>query len=257
MDLQLNNALFLVGGATSGLGKAIVEQLVTEGAKVIAVARTAEKLDILKQTHQGIETLCADLTATETLPRILEAIGERVLTGAVLNSGGPPAMPVLKTTLHDWDDAYKTVVRWKIALTQALLPKMIAVNYGRLLYIESVAVKQPVENLVLSNAMRLSIVGYIKTLSQEIGTSGVTLNILGPGYHGTQRLHSLFHKNSELKGISAEQVKASFEADTALKQLGDPKNFASLAAWFLSPHSRYITGQTLAVDGGLIKGVMG
>lgn len=257
MDLRLDQKLFLVGGATSGFGKAITEQLITEGAIVIAVARTQSKLNDLKHISSQIETISADLSKETAIERILAQIGDRVLTGAVINSGGPPAMPVLDTQLSDWDDAYKTVMRWKIALTQALLPKMMANGYGRLLYIESVATKQPVENLVLSNAMRSAVTGYVKTLSQEIGNSGVTLNILGPGYHATQRMENLFAKNSTLKGIPEKQLRKAFAEQTAVKKIGDPKDFASLAVWLLSPHSNYITGQTITVDGGLVKGTMG
>lgn len=257
MNLQLDNKLFLVGGATSGFGKAITEQLITENAKVIALARTEAKLQELQKLSSRIEIIAGDISEESTLDKIQSKIGDRSLTGAVINSGGPPAMPVMDTKLSDWDEAYKTVVRWKIALTQALLPKMIEQNYGRLLYIESVSVKQPVENLVLSNSMRLAVVGYVKTLSQEIGTSGVTLNILGPGFHATQRMENLFKKNSELKGIPENEIRAAFTKQTALEKIGKPEDFASLALWMLSPHSAYISGQTISVDGGLVKGTMG
>jgi 3-oxoacyl-[acyl-carrier protein] reductase len=257
MNLYIENKLFLVGGATSGLGKAITEQLIAEGADVIAVARTESKLKELQKTSSKIEIVIGNLSEESTLEKILNQIGSRTLTGAVINSGGPPAMAVLDTKLSDWDDAYKTVIRWKIALTQALLPKMIEQKYGRLLYIESVSVKQPVENLVLSNSMRLAIVGYVKTLSQEIGTSGVTLNILGPGYHATQRMENLFKKNSELKGITETEIRSVFAKQTSIEKIGKPENFASLAVWLLSPYSEYITGQTISVDGGLVKGTMG
>jgi len=257
MDLHLNNKLFLVGGATSGFGKAITEQLISEKAKVIAVARSIEKLKELQKLSDNIEIIAGDLSEEKVLEKILSTIGDRVLTGAVINSGGPPAMPVLDTKLSDWDKAYKTVVRWKIGLTQALLPKMMEQQYGRLLYIESVSVKQPVENLVLSNSMRLAVVGYVKTLSQEVGTSGVTLNILGPGFHATQRMENLFKKNSELKGIPESEVRASVAKQAAMEKIGKPEDFASLALWLLSPHSSYISGQTISVDGGLVKGTMG
>jgi len=257
MELHLENTLFLVGGATSGFGKAITEQLITEDARVIAIARTESKLKQLQQLSDRIEIITGDLSEESTLKKVLDQIGNRVLTGAVVNSGGPPAMPVMNTKLSDWDEAYKTVVRWKIALTQALLPKMIAKGYGRLLYIESVSTKQPVENLVLSNSMRLAVTGFVKTLSQEIGNSGVTLNILGPGYHATQRMEDLFKKNSELKGIPENEIRETFANQTATGKIGKPEDFASLALWMLSPHSSYISGQTISVDGGLIKGTMG
>ncbi len=257
MDLQLKDKLFLVGGATSGLGKAIVEALSNEGAEILAVARTMAKLEVLKKEFHNLEIVVGDLSVADTLKNIESVVGNRSLSGVVINSGGPPAMPAMQTTLEDWDTAYQNVVRWKIGLTQAVLPKMISQGYGRLLFIESVATKQPVENLVLSNAMRLAVTGYVKTLSQEIGKTGVTMNILGPGYHATQRMESLFAKNSELMGIPEQDIRNSFADQTAVKAIGDPKDFASLALWLLSPYSRYVTGQTLTVDGGLVKGVMG
>ncbi len=257
MDLELSNKLFVVGGATSGLGKAIVEQLINENATVIAVARTAENLKRLENLSENIETVTGDITNEAVLEKIYDQIGDRMLTGAVINAGGPPAMAAIDTKLSDWDEAYKSVVRWKIALTQGLLPRMMDNQYGRLLYVESVSLKQPVENLVLSNAMRLAVVGYVKTLSQEIGTSGVTLNIIGPGYHATPRMENLFKKNSELKGIPEAEIRKSFASQTAVGNIGQPEDFAKLAVWLLSPHSRYITGQTIAVDGGLVKGTMG
>jgi len=223
MDLQLKEKLFLVGGATSGLGRAISELLINEGAKVIAIARTEANLLELQNSNEGLEIVVGDITEEEVLKKVLIKIGDRPLTGAIINSGGPPALAALDTKLSDWDSAYNTVLRWKIAMTQALLPNMMKQNYGRLLYIESVSVKQAVENLVLSNSMRLAVVGYVKTLSQEIGNSGVTMNILAPGYHATQRMEDLFKKNSTL----------------------------------LSPYSAYISGQTISVDGGLVKGTMG
>ncbi|GMN11284.1 SDR family oxidoreductase [Croceitalea sp. MTPC9] len=257
MDLHLEDKLFLVGGATSGLGKAITEGLINEGAKVIAIARTEPKLLELQKISERLEIIAGDLSQEIVINNIVKKIGDRVLTGAVINSGGPPAMPSLETKLTDWDDAYKTVVRWKIALTQAILPRMIDVGYGRLLYVESVSTKQPVENLVLSNSMRLAIVGYVKTLSQEIGSTGVTLNILGPGYHATQRMEDLFARNSKLKGVNESEIRKTFAEQTAVKQIGNPEDFASLALWLLSPYSKYITGQTISVDGGLVKGTLG
>jgi len=257
MDLQLKEKLFLVGGATSGLGRAISELLINEGAKVIAIARTEANLLELQNSNEGLEIVVGDITEEEVLKKVLIKIGDRPLTGAIINSGGPPALAALDTKLSDWDSAYNTVLRWKIAMTQALLPNMMKQNYGRLLYIESVSVKQAVENLVLSNSMRLAVVGYVKTLSQEIGNSGVTMNILAPGYHATQRMEDLFKKNSTLKGISENEIRQRFANQTAIGKIGNPKDFASLALWILSPYSAYISGQTISVDGGLVKGTMG
>jgi len=258
MELGIKDQLFLVGGATSGFGKAISQMLLAEGARIIAVARTQSNLEELQAKNpERVEIIAGDLSSEDTLTQIIDTIGDRQIHGALINSGGPPAMPVMSTSIDDWDNAYKSVVRWKIQLTQALVPLMKPHQYGRLLYVESVTVKVPLENMVLSNSMRLAMVGFVKTLSQEIGDSGITLNVLGPGYHETQRMINLFNKNSELKGIPVEEVKAAFKKQTAVGSLGHPDEFASLACWFLSPVSKYITGQTVSVDGGLVKGTMG
>ena len=175
MNLNIQDQLFIVGGATSGFGKAISLALVYEGAKVIAIARGLDKLTELKLTAPNqINILAGDLAEEETLIKLLELIKDQPIHGMVVNAGGPPAKMVLETTLEDWDQAYHSILRWKIAITQAIVPRMVKAGYGRIVYIESVSVKQPVENLVLSTSLRLAVVGMVKTLSQEIATTGVT-----------------------------------------------------------------------------------
>jgi len=258
MDLQIKDHFFLVGGASSGLGNGIAKALLSEGAYILAVARREEKLEELKnQFPSQVEIFTGSLFDNVTIDKIMETIGERKINGAVINAGGPPAMQVMNSKIEDWDNAYHSVVRWKIYLTQQLVKKMIPQNYGRFLFVESVSVKQPVENLVLSNSMRMAIVGFVKTLSQEVAHHGITFNILGPGYHSTQRLENLFVKNSELKGVPVDDVRSQFIDQTKVGSLGTAEDFASLAVWFLSPQSKYITGQTVSVDGGLVKGTFG
>lgn len=258
MNLEINNQLFIVGGATSGFGKAVAEALLNEGANIIAVARTEEKLHVLQTTHPyKVEIVSGDLTQSDTIKKLKEVIGGRQIHGALINAGGPPAMTVMETKLEDWDNAYKNIMRWKIELTQSLIPSMVENKYGRLLYIESASVKQPMENLVLSNSMRLAVVGFVKTLSQEIAHEGITLNVLAPGYHATSAMHRLFKKKSEQTGITIDDAMLQYISQTRVGFLGAAEDFASLAVWLLSPHSRYLTGQTISVDGGFIKGTMG
>jgi len=258
MNLGISNQLFIVGGASSGFGKAISLALVNEGAKVIAVARGEEKLKEL-QLHapELIEILSGDLSNEETLNALLKKIDNRTIHGMVVNAGGPPAKMVLETSLEDWDQAYKQILRWKVALTKAIIPKMMDNGYGRIVYIESVSVKQPVENLVLSTSLRLAVVGMVKTLSQEIAQSGVTLNILGPGSHNTPAINRLYIKKAEQTGMSFEDAKKTGIAQIPVGKLGEAEDFASLAVWLLSPQSKFITGQTITVDGGAVKGIMG
>ncbi len=258
MDLGIKDQWFIVGGATSGLGKGVAEALLAEGANLIAVARSADKLaNLAAQYPRQVETLSLDLSQEGSVSQLVRSIGEKELAGIVVNAGGPPAMPAKDTSLKDWDEAYASVFRWKIDLVNQTLPMMMSRSYGRILFIESMSVKQPVENLVLSNSMRLAVVGYVKTLSTEIGKHGITLNILAPGYHDTPRIASLLKKNASLKGVSEMEIRSGFESQINVGFMGDPADFGALGAWLLSPQARYITGQTISVDGGVIKGTMG
>lgn len=258
MNLNIQDQLFIVGGATSGFGKAITLALVNEGARVIAIARGLENLVDLKSTApEQIEILAGNLAEETTLAALLNLIGDKQIHGMVVNAGGPPAKMVLETSLEDWDNAYKNILRWKIALTQAIVPAMVKNGYGRIVYIESVSVKQPVENLVLSTSLRLAVVGMVKTLSQEIALSGVTMNILGPGSHNTPAINRLYTKKSEQTGLPFEQVKEMGIQQIPVGKLGEAADFAGLAVWLLSSQSKFITGQTITVDGGSVQGIMG
>lgn len=258
MNLNIQDQLFIVGGATSGFGKAITLGLVNEGARVIAIARGLENLVDLKSTApEQIEILAGNLAEETTLDALLNLIGDKQIHGMVVNAGGPPAKMVLETSLEDWDNAYKNILRWKIALTQAIVPAMVKNGYGRIVYIESVSVKQPVENLVLSTSLRLAVVGMVKTLSQEIALSGVTMNVLGPGSHNTPAINRLYTKKSEQTGLAFEQVKEMGIQQIPVGKLGEAADFAGLALWLLSSQSKFITGQTITVDGGSVQGIMG
>ncbi len=256
MDLQIDNQLFIVGGATGGFGAAIAEKLVLEGANVIAVARTATKLSAFKKKyHRQVETITGDITKPKTLDKILTTVGDRHLAGALINAGGPPANPAMAATLEEWDGAYKSVLRWKVDLTKRLMPTFIEQKYGRLVFIESVSVKQPIPNLVLSNAIRMAVVGFVKTLSQEVVQHGITMNILGPGYHDTSAVDRIFNKRAEQTGKPAATIKSEFISNMKSGQMGNPADMGALAVWLLSPSSRYVTGQTIVVDGGYMNGV--
>ena len=256
MDLQISQQHFLVCGASGGFGKAIAETLLQEGAQVTAVARSADKLQALQTAYpKQVKTVVADVTTEASLQTITTAI-QQPLHGILLNAGGPPAMSALEATLPDWDNAYASVLRWKIALLKALLPAMQAQQYGRIVSIESVSVKQPVENLVLSNAIRMAVVGYLKTLSQEVAGQGITINIMAPGYHATDAMNRLIDKKAAVAGISREDAAAAMAQQVPVGRLGTATEFASLAAWLFSPHSGFVTGQTFAIEGGLYKGSM-
>ncbi|MDE3251549.1 MAG: SDR family oxidoreductase [Bacteroidota bacterium] len=257
MDLKIKDQLFVVCGASSGFGKAIALALVQEGANLIAVARREEKLHELQLSAPGqVETLAGDIMDPDVQFLLKEMVGQRQLHGILINAGGPPAKTVLETTLEDWDRAYQSILRWKLAITQLFVPDMMTHHYGRLLFIESSSVKQPLENLVLSNSFRVAVVGMVKTLSLEIAKTGVTLNILGPGSHNTPAIDRIYTKKSEQTGLPFDQVKENAIGNIPVGRLGEAVELASLAVWLLSPLSGYITGQTITVDGGQVRSML-
>lgn len=258
MDLNIKGQLFVVCGATSGFGAAVLKYLVNDGAKVIAIARGKEKLiDLEKQYPNSIESLCTDITEAKSIQLLLDKIGNRKISGTFVNAGGPPAMKTLETKIEDWDNAYHQLLRWKVELTKTLVPLMMKESYGRMVFLESSSVKQPIDNLVLSTSLRLSVVGFVKTLSQEIADSGVTLNIVAPGYHETPAINRLLDKKAEQENISAQEAKNKIASGIRMKKMGNPDDLGQLATWLLSPASGYISGQTISVDGGQILGIHG
>lgn len=257
MDLGLTDKLFVVTGGTSGFGKAIALSLLNEGAKVILNARGKEKLEEIKQQFPTqVETIAGDITTDATISTMIRMIGRRPLDGILINAGGPPAKSFVATEMDDWDNAFENVLRWKVKLTKAIIPLLSEKKYGRILYIESVSVKMPIENLVLSNSFRLAVVGFVKTLSQEIAHMGITLNILAPGYHATPAMERLYAAKSTLLGISPTEAQDTFRTQTKVGKLGDPAEFASMATWLLSPVAGYITGQVITIDGGLTNNTL-
>lgn len=258
MNLNLKGQSFIVTGASSGFGRAVAEQLMEHEAKVYAVARRKELLSELKYKYDSrFEYLATDITQEGAVDKLIDQIGVSEIQGVFINAGGPPAKSFVETELKDWDQAYEKLLRWKVDLAQKVLPKLQQNNYGRILFLESGSVKQPIENLVLSTSLRMSVVGMAKTLSQEIADKGITVNVLAPGSHNTSAIERLIQKKTETAGIPYDDAKAIFEKNTKVGFMGDPQDLASLALWLLSPISKYVTGQTISVAGGSINGVFG
>lgn len=148
-------------------------------------------------------------------------------------------------------------MRWKIDLALRLAPQFVENDYGRMLFIESKSVKQPLPALTLSNAFRAGMVGFAKTLSTEVAPSGVTVNVLAPGAHDTPAIERVIENSKGKKEISYDKAREEMEQNIPVKRMGTAEEFASLAAWLLSDHSGYVTGQTISHDGGAISGLFG
>lgn len=258
MDLKIKHHRFIVCGASSGFGRAIAEQLLREDASVIAIARREEKLQELQEGFgDRVDIIAGNLLQESTHNDIEGAIGNDPLHGVVFNAGGPPALTPLETAMPDWDKAYKNVTRWKIELSQRLVSYFSKDHYGRMLFIESQSVKQPLPSLVLSNSFRAAVVAYAKSLSIEVAKQGITVNVLAPGSHDTPAIERVIQKKVDESDQSFDEVKKSMEASVPVGRFGKAEEIASLAAWLLSPHAGYVTGQTISHDGGSIKGIFG
>ncbi|HMB41241.1 MAG TPA: SDR family oxidoreductase [Balneolaceae bacterium] len=258
MDLQLTDQRFIICGASSGFGEAVAKQLLIEGANVVLVARRGDLLEE-KFSHfdEKTEIIEGSLIYSDTLDKIEKSAKRSPLHGILLNAGGPPTGTPLQTTMDDWDSAWHLVMRWKIDLALRLAPVFRDKNYGRMLFIESRSVKEPIPTLTLSNAFRAGVVGFAKTLSLEVAQSGVTVNVLAPGAHKTPAIERVIKNNSSVKGVSYEKAEEEMKQSIPVGRMGTAEEIASLACWLLSPLSGYVTGQTLSHDGGAVHGVFG
>lgn len=258
MDLELTNQRFIICGASSGFGEAAARQLLKEGAELVLVARRGDMLREKFEDYSGkIDIIQGSLIYNDTIDQIERAAKSGDLHGVLFNAGGPPTGTPLQTDMKDWDSSWQLVMRWKIDLALRIAPILKNKNYGRMLFIESQSVKQPLPSLVLSNAFRAGVVGFAKSLALEIAKQGVTVNVLAPGSHETPAIDRVIKNNSSVQGISYDEAKKEMEENIPVGRMGKAEELASLAAWLLSPHAGYVTGQTISHDGGIIKGIFG
>jgi 3-oxoacyl-[acyl-carrier protein] reductase len=259
VNLGLEGKVALVCGASRGLGRAIAAELAAEGASVAVCSRDAERL-AASAGEIGPEVLAipADLAVPGEGTRVVQAAEERFgrVDVLVANTGGPPAGTHDTLTLKDWDRATALLLRSTVELATAALPGMKARGWGRILAVTSVAVKQPVDNLMLSNSLRAAVTGYAKTLAREVAQDGITVNTILPGYTATERVTELNQANAEREGVPVEEVQARLEASIPMGRLAEPEEFAALAVFLASERAGYITGGSFAVDGGWLRGLL-
>src|SRR5690625_641318 len=259
MNLDIEGHRILVCGASSGFGRAIAETLLKEGAYCIVTARRQELLEEIYSDYplDQVTTVPMDLTEPDAVDRLVKYTDEALLHGVVLNAGGPATGTPLKTTMSQWDEVYQLVMRWKIELATRLAPVLAEHNYGRMLFIESQSVKQPLPSLVLSNAFRAGVTSFAKSLALEVADRGVTINVIAPGSHNTPAIERVIKNRSESEQISMEEARERMEASIPVGRMGEAEELASLAAWLMSPLSGFVTGQTISHDGGTISGIFG
>jgi 3-oxoacyl-[acyl-carrier protein] reductase len=260
MDLGLTGKVAFVAAASQGLGRAVAEELAAEGADLVLCARGAERLEaaceqIRRSSSVKVLGVAGDLTQREDIQRIasdgLDRFGRFDIL--VTNSGGPPAGTFESLDADDWDNATRGLLTSVIELTRLLLPGMKERGWGRILNITSISVKQPVDNLMLSNSLRAAVTGFARTLANEVAAHGVTVNNILPGYTLTERVEQLAESAALRESITTDAAKAAWESQIPMGRLGTPAEFAALAAFLVSERASYITGTSIPVDGGWIR----
>jgi 3-oxoacyl-[acyl-carrier protein] reductase len=253
MDLGLKNKVAFVAASSQGLGKSVALELAREGANVIICGRNRENLEKTKQeiektTNTKLLALTGDLSIATERDSIIKNALQLYSTIDILvtNTGGPPTGKIEELKQEDWDHAYHNLLASVVSLINGFLPGMKQQQSGRIISITSMAVKQPINNLILSNSVRASVVGLMKTLANELAMYNITVNNIMPGYTETERLKELIENNPSFP---------SAKSQIPLGRFGTPEEFAAAVAFLASERASYITGVSLAVDGGWTKGL--
>jgi 3-oxoacyl-[acyl-carrier protein] reductase len=262
VDLGIKEKVALVTAASKGLGKAVAIQLALEGANVIICSRNLEslqkaKLEIEKKANMEVSIIACDVTDEEQVEQMINSIQLEFGTIDILitNAGGPPAGGFGDFDLKDYRKAVELNLLSTISLCQKVVPLMQKQKWGRIVMMTSVSVKQPIDNLILSNTARTAVIGFMKSLSNELAKDSITVNSICPGYTKTQRVEKLAQAFVESGKGTIENFYEKLESDIPMKRIGSPEEFAQSLAFLVSEGAGYITGVSLKVDGGFAKGL--
>jgi 3-oxoacyl-[acyl-carrier protein] reductase len=263
MDLGLRGRVAIVAAASRGLGRAIAEELAAEGAPVVMCARGKEALaeaakSVREKSDAEVLDIPADVSRPEDVIRLGRATTERFgrVDILVTNAGGPPSGPFESLTAEKWNDAIQLTLLSTVNLCRAVLPGMKQRKWGRIINVTSIAVKQPVDGLMLSNSLRAGVTGFARTLANEVAREGITVNNILPGYTRTERVESLARAAAQRDGTPVKESLQRWENEIPMRRLGEPREFAALAAFLASERASYITGTSITVDGGWTKGLL-
>ncbi|MBR9976358.1 MAG: SDR family oxidoreductase [Bacteroidetes bacterium] len=263
MELELKGKRAFVAGSSEGIGRAVAEGFTAEGMAVMLCARTEQKLkdlaDRLRDSGaERVEYIAANLDDASDIARIVAETESRFggVDVLVTNNGGPNPGDFLSMSEEDWLAGYNRTLMSGIRLIRGFLPGMIERQWGRIINITSISVKQPVQRLLLSNTFRAGVTGMARTLSDEVSKHGVTVNNIAPGYIATGRQAQLFADRAEKAGVTVEDIRAQLTANIPMGRTGAPEEIAHLAVFLASARSSYMTGTTIQVDGGLYRGLL-
>ena len=260
MDLGLRGKIAIVAASSKGLGRAIADELAAEGTNLVMCARGEDALrasaeSIRKSSGVKVVEVAADVSQQSGIDRVaqtaLDSFGR--VDVLVTNSGGPPSGNFESFTAEAWENATRLLLYSAVGLTRAVLPGMKERRWGRILNVTSIAVKQPIDGLMLSNSLRAAVTGFARTLANEVAPFNITVNNMMPGYTRTDRVEQLARASSEKTGASLKESYSRWEKEIPMGRLGEPREFAALAAFLASERASYITGSSIAVDGGWIR----
>lgn len=263
MDLQLKNKNTLVTAGSKGIGKAVALALASEGCRLAVTSSSKENLkkfaeECKAKTGQTPYTAVMDLNnpaeAAEVTQKIVKEFGQIEIL--VNNCGGPQAGRFLELTDKQWESGANQMLFSVIAILRLLIPPMREKKWGRVINITSVTVRQPIDNLVISNAIRAGLTGLAKSLSNEYAEDGVTVNNIAPGYTLTERIKELSHSKATLTGNSPDDIIREMTRNIPAGRMANPEEPAALACFLASPLAGYITGNTIQIDGGYTKSLL-
>jgi len=263
MDLGLRGKVALVSASSKGLGRAIAEELAAEGANLVMCARGEDALrqaaeSIRKSSGVTVVEVVADVSEQAGIDRVAHAALDKLgkVDVLVTNSGGPPSGAFDSFTPEVWEQATRLLLMSAVGLARAVLPGMRERRWGRILNVTSIAVKQPIDGLMLSNSLRAAVTGFARSLANEVAAQNITVNNILPGYTRTDRVEQLARATGEKTGKSVADALAKWEREIPMGRLGEPREFAALAAFLASERASYITGTSIAVDGGWIRSLI-
>lgn len=263
MNLGLSDRAALVCGGSSGLGQAVAMALAAEGARVAVNGRDRSKLEaavsrIAGGTGREVKGFVADVSVPEEAKNLVARVRQEMAAVDILlcNAGGPPPGPFAEHSAEAWQQALDLNLLSTIHLCRAALPEMRARRWGRIICIASVAAKQPSKGLILSTTARAGLLGFTKSLADEVAADGVTVNVLCPGYIETDRLRFLAEERGKRAGKTAGDMLAENASSVPMGRIGRPEEFAAAAAFLASEAASYITGTALSVDGGLHRSIL-
>ncbi len=260
MDLGLKDAKVFVAASSSGLGRAAALQFSREGAQVAINGRDVERVEetaqaIRQETGGKVITLAGDVTDSGTVRDLINRAASELggLDVLVTNAGGPLSGTFDTTPLDAWDKAFRLSLMSTVYLIHAALPHLRQSQRAAILTVTSVSVKQPIDNLILSNSLRMGVIGLTKSLAKELGPEGIRVNSILPGWTRTERVTELMQARAQKQGITVDEAVAKQAAGTPLGRMGEPDEFANVAVFLCSPAASYVHGVMMPVDGGSIQ----